>query len=512
MRNTQATHNILAVSASKAEPALNEVQELDTAMLVAMGDILKLSPTTETNKDEAIGKEEADTIYNLGGIVEGTLNFEKCQPQHLAFLAAYALGVVSTAAAGTGYAHTITPIAGDLSAGRSNPSFTAAQKLGDTIIKRLFGSCFVDSLTLSFEKDAWVKAVGGIKGTGLMQSNMVREQVAGDSDDTQVTLSANAVEGASAEARVDSVHQVRWKKTGDDYWQDVRFSAVSDATPAVITISAPDAGNSDAGAYEVLYVPDEDTALETGSASADPPDDASGVITDSAATLVADEQIGRWLVMTSGTASGRSWKISDNDATTITCAGYNLYAAGVRSGDSYQIVQFGWLPLPGRVSEPPLRTSQMMVVLGGAWDGSDFQGGRILANELKSVSWTLNNTITPELTAGSGLSRVANRALRAGREQTVSLGRDLVEAIMQQRLDDEEPEYFGLKVVGTGPEYEAGHAYQVEVIWPRVSLLSAEASLDERRLGEQVELAVLEDDTYGSVIVRVTNKVASYAA
>jgi hypothetical protein len=36
--------------------------------------------------------------------------------------------------------------------------------------------------------------------------------------------------------------------------------------------------------------------------------------------------------------------------------------------------------------------------------------------------------------------------------------------------------------------------------------------VSQRRLSESLEFAVLEDDTYGSVIVQVQNLVSSYAA
>ncbi len=512
MRNPQATHNLLAVSASKREPGLNEPQAVDTLLRVALGDAIKTTPQIETNADEITGKEEPDTLYALGAAVEGQLTFSRAQPQHLALLAAYGLGQCSSAAAGSGYLHTITPLAGYLEAGRSNPTLTAVQRLGDSQFKRLYASLMVDSLSLSAEKGGWLKISAALKGSGKTATNLAEEDVAGDSDATTITLARNAVEGDSAQARLDSVHQVRWRKSGDSYWQEVECAAVSSATPAVLTITPPNPSASDAGTYRVLYVPDEDTALETGSATADPPNDDTGVLTDSAATMTEGVHPGRCLVMTSGQAAGRWWPISGNTATSITCAGVNLYSAGVRSGDSYLVRQFGWLPMPGTlVAEPPLRVSQLRVVYGGQWDGSEFRGGRTVAYELSSVQWTLNNKLRVETTPGAGQARIANLMEREGREQSLTLSRRLVDAVLQQRLGDQEPEYFGLHLVAEGPEYESGYRYLVELILPRVALQAADLGLDGRLLSESVTLAVLEDDTHGSVIVRVRNTVPAYA-
>jgi hypothetical protein len=52
----------------------------------------------------------------------------------------------------------------------------------------------------------------------------------------------------------------------------------------------------------------------------------------------------------------------------------------------------------------------------------------------------------------------------------------------------------------------------VEIIFPRVAVAAAPVRVAQRRLAEEVEFAVLEDDTYGSVIVEVQNRVSSYAA
>jgi hypothetical protein len=136
------------------------------------------------------------------------MNFEKAQPQHFAFLGAYALGAVSSSALGAGYRHTITPLSGDLDEDRSNPSFTFAQRYGKTVLKRRFASGFVDALTATFARDAWVKIAGTVKATGKRTDNVMEETVNAYIDGTSLTL-ANAVEGSTAAERLQNVQRIR---------------------------------------------------------------------------------------------------------------------------------------------------------------------------------------------------------------------------------------------------------------------------------------------------------------
>ena len=80
---------------------------------------------------------------------------------------------------------------------------------------------------------------------------------------------------------------------------------------------------------------------------------------------------------------------------------------------------------------------------------------------------------------------------------------------MAQSLKDSD--YFGIYLKAVGPEFETGIPYQVEIIFPRIAVSATPVSVSQRRLAEGVEFAVLEDDTYGSVIVRVQNLVSGYA-
>jgi len=426
IRNFLATHNLLAVSATQHETALNQEQELDTTFLVDLNTGINYRALKTANRDEITGKEEADRLYDLGGTVAGSLAFSRAQPQHFAFLLAYALGEVSTGSVGTsGYRHVIRPRSGEVDVSRSNPSFTAAMRFGRQVMKRRFASCFVDQVRVEFAKDGWAKITGGVKGTGKVTENTeVEEVVAADNVDS-LTLAANGVEGSSAAERLANVQAVKVLNPATQAWDEVNYTGVSGDTPAEISISPPGVSGSSIS-YRVYYVPQES----------------------------------------------------------------------------------GWMNFPGRVEEPPLKVSQLMVNLGGRWDGSSFVGGHTLAAELRRIRWNFQNNLSPERTPGG--SDWANRAFRTGREQKLTFDRDFRDFLLSQSLKDND--YFGIYLLAAGPEFESGYPYQVEIIFPRVAVTAAPVRVAQRRLAEEVEFAVLEDDAYGSVIVQVQNQVSSYAA
>lgn len=256
MRSYRAQHNLVAVSANTAETAINTEATLDTTMRVDANTVINLEPRRESNADELTGTEEPTAVYDLGNIINGVqLSFTRAQPQHFALLMSYAMSGIAVAAAGDGYTHTFTPIANDVDADRSNESFTLAQRFGSTILKRRFASMFVDSFTARFPVDDWLSISGTLKGTGKVLDNITNETVAALDTATTLTLAAAAVEGATAAARLDSVHRIRVPLAAGT-WTEVTYTAVSDATPAVITIVAPGVA-AESKNYEVLYVPDE---------------------------------------------------------------------------------------------------------------------------------------------------------------------------------------------------------------------------------------------------------------
>lgn len=420
MKNYLAKHNEIAVSANLKETAINTYQTLDTALLVAKNTILGIEPRTEDNKDELTGKEEADTIYNLGNLSSLPLAFDKAQAQHFGFGLSFGLGSSTPSAYGTGHKHTIVPTA-DI----SNPSFTAAMRLGKTIGKRRAASFFVDTLKAKFDKDKWAGLDISAKGTGKYDESVTAEIVNAAYNAAELTLAANGVQGSDAASRLDSVHRIRVQVPVTGEWKEVAVTAVSNAVPAVITITAPGVPATLCN-YEILYAP----------------------------------------------------------------------------------VEAVWGSFPDRVSEPPLRVTDLVLVLGGKWNGAAFLGGRTLSSEIESIEYSLNNKAKIEYRVG-GTGSYANSMMRDGRVQTLGLDRQMRDYILQRHLKDNE--YFGVRMTATGAEFETGKNYYVDLVFPRCGVLKAPISVNGNVLAEKGDLAILQDDDYGSVIATVANMVSGYA-
>jgi len=435
MRSFRANDNLLAVSANNQETAINTVQTLDTSLLVGAGDIINLEPRRESNVDEMTGNEEPDTIYDLGGLAGGSLNFEKAQPQHFAFMLAYALGAISTAAAGSGYAHTITPIDGDVDASRSLPTFTAAQRYGNQIMKRRFASMIIDALTATFARDSWVKLAGTMKGTGLVVDNVTEETIAvipgidPFACSTSLTLAALAVQGSTAAERLGNVQRIR-VELATGVWTDVSFTAVSAATPAVITVEEVNGTSTDPVNFKVLFIPDESSAA--------------------------------------------------------------------------------WMTFPSRVTETPLRVTDLTVKMGGLYTAAGgFLGGKELACEVESIEYAIQNNAQVEMCVGGG-GTYADRVYRDGRVQTLKLNREFRDYILQQHIDSNDT--FAVQILAEGALFDSPHKYTVGLYFPKVGVLSSPISANGKRLAEAGDFQVLQDSSEGSVQAVVKNLVATYMA
>jgi len=428
MLDNKANKNRIAVSANVREAAINAPRDPDTTMQLSSAVAVTIDRNRSTDVDEMNGLEEASRIYDNG--VTGAsfeMPFDKAQVQHILFLLAYCLGKSSVVPSGSGYLHTITPIAGNLDARRPNPSFTVTMQAGETIYKCRYASGMVDSVTLTAARGEFVKISGSVKLTGKREYDYVSETVSALDNVTELTLAANGVAGADAESRMDNIHEVR-AEVSPGVWEQVTVTDVSDATPAVLTIEPAGGTGTETISYKILY---------------------------------------------------------------------RIAAAA------------SWATFPAQITESPLKVSQTKVVIGGKWNGTTFEGGRTAACELKSIEWTPQNSITMDSCFNES-DQYAGRADRDGRKQTVKVDREFRNMVWEQMLEDNET--FGLSVLMTGAEYETGHNYHVEIIFPKLGFNSRSTSVDGKKLAESAELQVLEDATYGSVIVTGENLVPKYAA
>jgi len=168
-----------------------------------------------------------------------------------------------------------------------------------------------------------------------------------------------------------------------------------------------------------------------------------------------------------------------------------------------------WCTFPARITETPLRVSQMCLYIGGNWDGSDFVGGKSLASVLNEIEYELKNNMTAAFTPCAG-GTYAGECLRGAREQMIKLSRQSRDFLLQNYILQNET--FGLHVLCEGDEFDTGHNYTLELIFPKVGILAAPFETNDGRVFEAGNLQVLEDDTYGSVIARVKNLVDTVAA
>jgi hypothetical protein len=175
----------------------------------------------------------------------------------------------------------------------------------------------------------------------------------------------------------------------------------------------------------------------------------------------------------------------------------------------YVPIEAAAFTFPAKLQETPLRVAQLTVNMGGTWNGTAFAGGRALSSEVNSLEWKFQNNLEVEFVPGAGGAYAAS-CYRPGRTQTVTLDRKMMEFIIQQHVITNDT--FGLRILCEGALYDATNKYQVEIIFPKIGVLKSDPKVDNKRNTESAELQVLQDATYGSVIVKVKNLQAAYAA
>ena len=425
MNSIRATHQQIAFSAGKRETAFNTEQTLDTLMSFEMGNIANLQARREDDSGETIGQEEASRLYDDGATVAFPVAAAKAQAQHFGMMLAYALGQIATAAQGDGFMHTITPIDDDLDGNRSNPSFTAAMRYGKTIAKRRFAGCVVDSFTAKFARGSWITLDAQIMGSGKYTGDTTMETLEAAGNAESLTLAANGVAGSTAAERLNNVQAIM-VELASGIWTPVAFSAVSAATPAIITITSP-GGSADPVDYQILYRP----------------------------------------------------------------------------------VEAAWGTFPARLVEDPLRISELTLNVGGTWTGSAFSGGRTLTAELLSMEWQFNNNGEMMFVPGAG-GAYAGRYARDNRTQKIALSREFRDMRMQHHITDNTT--FGIYLKAEGALYDETYRRAVELVWPKCAVLAAPIGTEGNRISEAVDIQVLQDATYASVIAKVANLAETYAS
>jgi hypothetical protein len=214
-----------------------------------LGSGLGLDRSIEDNRDQIRGVELPTRIFAAGQTAGGKLNQKRAKPDFLAFAFAYLFGQVSTSQVASGiYQHTITPAESIYL-----PSFTMLQRRGDSILKERFAGNLIESVDLELG-ESWVGLNASVKGIGKREVNYFHEAVAAPENSTQITLAQNGVEGDSAAERVENVFRVRAKAYGSNLWTVCKVTAVSAATPAVITLESAVGQSGNSVSFQVDYI------------------------------------------------------------------------------------------------------------------------------------------------------------------------------------------------------------------------------------------------------------------
>jgi hypothetical protein len=503
MRNFLGVFNLLAVSANTKQSAMGTAQTLDTGMMCDRGDIINLEPRRETNEDALIGHLEPDRIYNLGALTGFNVNFNRAEAQHFAFLYAYAGFDVVTTALGSGYKHVMTPA----EPGPASVFFTGSMRYGKTIFKRRFADLLIQAVTATFTKDAWAKVKGDVRGSGKYEENITEEIVNAAYNAASLILAGTTVvQGATSAARLDSVHKIRREALSGE-WENVPFSAVSGAGPGVITITPGDR-HATGTAGDITFV-------ETGS-------QINSVLTDFlAAGIVAGDTI----TVTGSVSNAGPFTVDtvvDHRIVTVEAivseSPAGVITVTVTSLVDYKIlyvpVEAAWATFPARVDESPLRVSNLVLKLGGAWDpvGLTYDGGYTLGEEIASIEHSITNEVPIEFRIG-GTGTHANYALLKDRVQALKLNRELRDFMIQNYMGTDTTETFAVRMTATGALYDGTYPFLVDLVFPKVGVLTAPLSVGEKVIAEAGDLKPMYDAVSGySVRIEIHNTVASYAA
>jgi len=217
-----------------------------------LGSGLGTERAVEDNRDQIRGIELPTRLFATGQTASGKLNQKRAKPDFLAFALAYFFGQVTTQQVASGiYQHTITPAESIYL-----PSFTLLQRRGDSILKERFAGNLIESFDLDLG-ESWVGLNANVKGIGKREANYFHEVVAALENSLQISLAQNGVEGESAAERVENVFRVRAKAVGSSAWTVCKVTAVSAATPAVITLESAVGQSGNPVNFHIDYIPVE---------------------------------------------------------------------------------------------------------------------------------------------------------------------------------------------------------------------------------------------------------------
>lgn len=175
---------------------------------------------------------------------------------------------------------------------------------------------------------------------------------------------------------------------------------------------------------------------------------------------------------------------------------------------TYAPTEAAWGSFPPTIEESPLEVCGLNVVIGGTWDGAAFVGGRNISSEITELTYSLQNSLEISFAPG-GCLNYANVCVRPARSQTIKLGREMRDYIMQLYLENNA--YIGLELDLIGAEFAPGEHYQMKTVIPKLGILDNPLSVNKKKLAEKGDLLVLDGGNYPSVTHTVRNQVSGYA-
>lgn len=211
------------------------------------------------------------------------------------------------------------------------------------------------------------------------------------------------------------------------------------------------------------------------------------------------------------------WEVLNVNSVTGSVPAMIQFAGSVGSSSSdvdfhvdYIPVEPSWCTLPATVDESPLRLVDAKVVVDGWYNGSTLEGGEELSAEVMGFSISGKNNL--ELKHYPGDSGPAARALRGGRELSISLSESLRNSVRQYQADNPESEHLCLALTIEGAEIDPGGGdyFGAKLIFPQCGIIESPVVVQGKRLAQAGDLVVMDDGVYGGVIVRCYNQQTSY--
>jgi hypothetical protein len=487
----------IAVSANTRQTGMGTPATLDTSILCDKQNVAQLEPLRESNESEMTGYVGATEVRDKGFSSKIDLSFPMARAGDLSFIYVYILGMSTPSAWGGGHTHLHEYVPTD------PPMFTLADMQGE-ITKRRFYAMAGDTAKVSYKVGSWVNASMGCKGTGQYDKNLTSEIVTAAYNASALTLAANAVHGSTAALRLDNVHEIKVTVPNLGYKQQVSYTAVSGATPAVITITAPAptasaiTGLSQAVACVVTWA---DHGLQTGDSVA-----ISGITQADWIALNATHEITRIgdgsfsiPVDTSGYGTPYAPETDPGVIRNATDAVYEIL---------YVSTEAAWCDFPIEVTEPPLRCVNMTINIGGTWNGTEFLGGRDITDAVNSLDHDISRGLIVEQRMGSN-GQYANYMRWDKFEHTIALTKQMRDYCLQVQMEGNET--VGLQVRCEGVEFESGKVFYAETIFPLCGILGSPISKDGHVIVEAGNLKVLEGGAYPPIICRTANLISGYA-